>query len=136
MSSQPLAPPISNTAPGPPIPLRETSLSAMHNSNPFQVDLVIPFSISIEGKDKAAGSRDVREGYERLLNALEGVGGLRIASRVPKGPKGKEEVWVFVGISEEKLEELQEIERYVSPSSSLLLACLCFLCVLLVPELM
>lgn len=115
MSSQPpsLAP-VADTAPGPPIPARDTStvLNAAHISNPYNVDLVIPFSISIgKSSDRTSEQREIREGYEELLRALEGVGGLRIATRVPPGKKGKEEVWVFVGAGQEKIEELVEVEK-------------------------
>lgn len=57
--------------------------------------------------------REIRDGYESLLRDLEGVGGLRLASRVPKGEKGKEEVWLFVGVSEDKVDELVQMERFV-----------------------
>lgn len=114
MSSQPPNLGVADTAPGPPIPAREssTTLDTVHISNPYNVDLVIPFSISIsKSSDRVVEQREIREGYEELLRGLEGVGGLRIATRVPPGKKGKEEVWIFVGAGEEKVEELVEAEQ-------------------------
>jgi len=106
---------VKSTAPGPPVPARDTStvLDAAHLSNPFQVDLVLPYSIALGKGDRVVEQQQIREGYESLLRALWGVGGLRLASRVPKGKKGKEEVWLFVGISEDKVDELVQMERYV-----------------------
>lgn len=114
MSTQPPAVEVvASTAPGPPIPPREssTALDTVHLSNPYHVDLVIPFSIALKGKDRVAEQREIREGYEELLRALEGVGGLRIATRVPPGKKGKEEIWIFIGAGQEKIDELVEIEK-------------------------
>lgn len=100
----------SGTAPGPPLSDRHstTATEAEHPSNPFEVDLVIPFSIALGKGDRLAEQRDIKDGYEVLLRALEGEGGLRIASRRGRSGKGKEEVWVFVGASEDKLGELVE----------------------------
>ena len=102
-----------DTAPGPPIPARDTStqLDTVRLSNPYSVDLVIPFSAAISSSSRAKDLEECREGYELLLRALEGEGGLRVASRAGKGGKGKEEVWVFVGASDEKVEELVEREK-------------------------
>lgn len=110
-SSDPL---ITGTAPGPPISGRDSSLhsNTAHPSNPYQVDLVIPFDISNKG-DRNLSQQDVRDGYELLLRSLEGEGGLRVASRLGRGGKGKEEVWVFVGITNGKVEQLSERERSV-----------------------
>lgn len=105
------------TAPGPPVPVRDTSikpssaLDASHPSNPFQVDFVIPFDVAIpKGQDRVKVQEEVKEGYERLLRALEGEGGLKVGSKSGRGGKGKEEVWVFVSISDQKLTELVERE--------------------------
>lgn len=114
----------SSTSAGPPVP---SKMDITHPSNPFAVDFVIPFDISTKGDRAKVG--EVREGYESLLRALEGEGGLKVASRpakISKGDKkdndkqekGKEEVWVFVGISEEKVAELVERERFVIPFPS------------------
>ncbi|KAK4684084.1 anoctamin-10, partial [Tremellales sp. Uapishka_1] len=103
-----------STAPGPPIPNRETSLSLQ--SNPYQVDLVLPFDISSKTKDER---ESIRQAYEELLRALEGEGGLRLATRVGRGGKGQEEVWVFVGAGEEKIDELVEKESLLDESHSL-----------------
>jgi len=107
----------SSTSAGPPVP---SKMDSNHPSNPFNVDFVIPYDISIKG-DRTKEVPGVREGYERLLRVLEGEGGLKVASR-PARVSGKdkkeddkkpEEVWVFVGISDEKAKELVERERYV-----------------------
>jgi len=111
----------SSTSAGPPVP---TKLDTAHPSNPFSVDFVIPYDISIKG-DRAKGVEEVKNGYEALLRALEGEGGLKVGSRAAwtsqkdkkddDKKKKKEEVWVFVGISEEKVSELVERESYVLP---------------------
>lgn len=105
------------TAPGPPVPIRDTSikpssaLDVEHPTNPFQVDFVIPFDVSVQkGQERSAAQEEVKEGYERLLRALEGERGLKVGSRSGRGGKGKEEVWVFVSISDQKLTELVERE--------------------------
>jgi len=117
MSSNPqLGPPTSFTSAGPSVPERVTStnptsaIDTTHRSNPFQVDLVIPFSIAVGDGSRLAAQNEIRQGYEELLRALEGEGGLRIASRPGRAGKGKEEVWVFVGAGEEKVSELVERE--------------------------
>lgn len=112
----------SSTSAGPPVP---SKMDSSHPSNPFNVEFVIPYDISIKG-DRSKGVSEVREGYEALLRALEGEGGLKVASRPAKvsgkdkkeDDKKPEEVWVFVGISDEKAKELVERERYVLPSLS------------------
>jgi len=107
----------SSTSAGPPVP---SKMDSNHPSNPFNVDFVIPYDICIKG-DRTKEVAEVREGYERLLRVLEGEGGLKVASR-PAQVSGKdkkedekkpEEIWVFVGISDEKAKELVERERYV-----------------------
>jgi anoctamin-10 len=113
-----LAPPIkvSSTAPGPPVPI---SLDHTHPSNPFNVDFVIPYDISIKGGNRTEVVAEVKEGYERLLRALEGEGGLKVGTRPAHSStkdkkdenKKVEEVWVFIGISDDKLSELVERER-------------------------
>jgi hypothetical protein len=60
---------------------------------------------------------EIREGYEGLLRALEGEG-LRVATRPGRAGKGKEEIWVFVSASDEKIRELVERERWVSERAS------------------
>jgi len=114
--------PVSSTTPGPPVPARDTSthtstaLDVGHPSNPFQVDFVIPYDVSIpKGKsgDRVNVQEEIKEGYEALLRGLEGEGGLKVGSRKGRGGKGQEEVWVFVGISDEKLAELVQRERSV-----------------------
>lgn len=88
-------------------------LDAVHLSNPFHVDLVIPYDISLpkSARDRQTAQANIRHGYEQLLQALEGAGGLKIATKVPSGKKGKDEVWVFVGASEDKVEELVKLEQ-------------------------
>ena len=116
MSSQPPSTPAlgTGTTPGPPVPARGTStkLNANRISNPFQVDLVLPFSIALGKVAKLTGQQQIKQGYEDLLRALEGEGGLKIASRVGTGTH-KDEVWVFVGAGEEKISELVDRERSV-----------------------
>jgi anoctamin-10 len=105
----------SSTSAGPPVP---SKVDSNHPSNPFNVDFVIPYDISIKG-DRKKGVAEVKEGYEALLRALESEGGLKVASRPAKvsgkdkkeDEKKPEEVWVFVGISDEKAKELVERER-------------------------
>lgn len=107
----------SSTSPGPPVP---SKMDNSNPSNPFNVDFVIPYDISIKG-DRDNGVSQVREGYEALLRALEGEGGLKVGSRPAKvsgkdkkeDDKKTEEIWVFVGISDEKVNELVEREAYV-----------------------
>lgn len=76
-------------------------------SNPYDVDLVIPYDISGEKSE----APEIERGYRRLTDALQSAG-LRIASRPAKGKgKGQEEVWVFVGASDAKIKELVEREQ-------------------------
>ncbi|EIW72964.1 hypothetical protein TREMEDRAFT_26589 [Tremella mesenterica DSM 1558] len=104
------------TAPGPPI---STALKGSKStSNPFGVDLVIPFSTSV-GKDRIKDSNEIKESYEYFLRALESEGGLRIASRSGNKIKGKEEIWVFVGASDEKISELLEREQSLDKNHNL-----------------
>ena len=116
-SNPPLGPPSSGTVPNPPVPERSTSahpitaVDATYPSNPFQVDLVIPFSTALGKGDRLAEQREMREGYEQLLRALESEGGLRVASRPGRAGKGKEEVWIFIGAGEEKVSQLVEREK-------------------------
>jgi anoctamin-10 len=118
-SSLSLAPEVksSYTSAGPPVPLK---MDTTHPSNPFNVDFVIPFDISTKG-DRSKSVQEVKEGYEALLRALEGEGGLKVGSKAAwtsgkekdkkDEKKGKkDEVWVFVGISDEKVNELVERE--------------------------
>ena len=70
----------SSTSAGPPVP---SKMDSNHPSNPFNVDFVIPYDISIKG-DRTKEVAEVREGYERLLRVLEGEGGLKVASRAAK----------------------------------------------------
>ena len=88
-----------------------TAIDAAQPSNPFQVDLVIPFSIASGEGDRAQEQTEIRDGYEVLLRALEAEGGLKIASRPGRAGKGKEEVWVFVRAGEDKVSELVEREK-------------------------
>lgn len=81
------------------------------DSNPFDVDFVIPFDISAHGSDRAGAQQDAAQGYQRLINALQSEGGLRIASRPGRGGKGAEDVWVFVGASDDKVAELVDREQ-------------------------
>jgi hypothetical protein len=81
------------------------------SSNPFNVDLVIPYDISLKGAERRDALYDTQGGYSRLISALESVGGLRIASRPGRGGKDAEDLWVFVGASDAKIAELAETER-------------------------
>lgn len=122
MSHQP-SPPSSDehvvsTTPGRPVTTRNSSnkfgsiIGLEHPSNPYQVDFVIPFDVSVpKGQDRATAQGEIKEGYERLLRALEGEGGLKVGTKSGRGGKGKEEVWVFVSTSDKKLSELVERER-------------------------
>ncbi|ORY26484.1 calcium-activated chloride channel-domain-containing protein [Naematelia encephala] len=124
MSSQPRSTP---TSAGPPIQLGDISshsstalaVDAAHPSNPYQVDLVIPFDISLGSTERTVAQQDIREGYERLLHALEGEGGLRVATKAGRGGKGKEELWIFVGAGDDKIAELVERERLLDRSHNL-----------------
>ncbi|BEJ17630.1 hypothetical protein CspHIS471_0610310 [Cutaneotrichosporon sp. HIS471] len=83
------------------------------DSNPFHVDLVIPYDISLRGAERREALYDAQGGYSRLLAALESIGGLRIACRPGRGGKGAEDIWVFVGASDAKISELAEMERVI-----------------------
>ncbi|KAK8844765.1 hypothetical protein IAR55_006615 [Kwoniella newhampshirensis] len=120
------------TAPGPPVANRDSSLTQAFSphlpgtagqhypSNPYQVDFVIPFSIAVsKGQDRQQAQREIKTGYEELLRALEGEGGLKVASKGGRGGKGQEEVWIFVGASEEKVNELVEREKQLDESHNL-----------------
>lgn len=77
------------------------------DTNPFGVDLVIPYDISGDKSHEP----EIEAGYKRLTDALTSAG-LRIATRRGKGKaKGQEEVWVFVGASDGKVQELVEREQ-------------------------
>lgn len=137
--------PLHSTAPGPPIGLRDRTLSRNRlrpaslqrtatsdpswsssgaSCNPFNVDLVLPFDISLKAGTGKTGGRaqevaEIREAYEALVRALEGAGGLRVATKAPPVKKDKngknavvQEVWVFVGVEESKMRELVQRERY------------------------
>jgi anoctamin-10 len=106
-------PPTHSTAPGPPVLAHPTGMATQTTgpSNPFHVDLVIPYSIASIKGDRSQTQAEVREGYEALLRALEGEGGLKVASKPGRAGKGKEEIWVFLGISQDKLDELVEREK-------------------------
>lgn len=82
------------------------------DGNPFGVDLVIPFDVSLRGAARNEALYDAQAGYTRLIQALQSVGGLRIASRPGRAAgKGNEEIWVFVGASDAKVHELVEEEK-------------------------
>ncbi|WVW81287.1 hypothetical protein I302_103278 [Kwoniella bestiolae CBS 10118] len=119
-------PPAANTAPGPPVQSRSTSLAHHEvNTNPFKVDFVIPYSISTEksqGQDRAVAQQEIKQGYEALLRTLEGEEGLRISSRARPSnnkDKGQEEIWVFVGAEDGKITELVERERSLDQAHNL-----------------
>lgn len=124
-----LAPPMdaAATSPGPPIQTRGISQKpqlAKHVDQPtnsYQVDFVLPFDISLSSSptDRAQSIADTRSAYEALLTALEGEGGLKVASRRGRGGKGKEEVWVFVSASDEKIGELVEREKLLDEAHDL-----------------
>lgn len=83
------------------------------NDNPYNVDLVVPYSIALSKKDlknRPKAEAEIKEGYVYLLRELEGSG-FRLASKAGRGNKGQEEVWIFVGASEERVEQLVEEER-------------------------
>ena len=112
--------PAQQTAPGPPVPARDTSiqLDARNLSNPFHVELVIPFSIDLGKGDRLKAQTEIRNGYETLLRALEGEGGLKVATRAGRAKKGDEEIWVFIGAEDEKIDELVDRERSAGAHSS------------------
>ncbi|KIR69262.1 hypothetical protein I314_00368 [Cryptococcus bacillisporus CA1873] len=119
--------PASPTAPGPPLrsaPTKSTSLlpSGPINDNPYNVDLVVPYSIALSKKDlknRSQAEVEIKEGYVYLLRELEGSG-FRLASKAGTGNKGQEEVWIFVGASEERVEQLLKEERRLDASHNLL----------------
>lgn len=78
------------------------------------MDFVIPYSISTskasKSKSRAAIQNEIRDGYENLLRTLE-QGGLKVGSKAGRGRKGHEEVWIFVGASDEKVDELVQREK-------------------------
>lgn len=110
--------PASPTAPGPPVrsaPTKSPSLlpSGPINDNPYNVDLVVPYSIALSKKDlknRSQAEAEIKEGYVYLLRELEGSG-FRLASKAGRGNKGQEELWIFVGASEERVEQLLKEER-------------------------
>lgn len=107
---------VASTTPGPPVGIKLGTpiggAGVEHSSNPYQVDFVIPYDVSVaKGHNRATAQGEIKEGYERLLRALEGEGGLKVGTKSGRGGKGKEEVWVFVSISDRKLSELVERER-------------------------
>ncbi|WWC90176.1 uncharacterized protein L201_005109 [Kwoniella dendrophila CBS 6074] len=132
-----LAPPSVETAPGPPVQHRSTSLTPTPatvntnlnsgnnglndlNTNPYNVDFVIPFSISIaKNQNRLEAQQEIKEGYEELLKALESEDGIKIGSKakpVKKDKSGKkieseEEIWIFISAEDEKVNELVERER-------------------------
>ena len=83
------------------------------NTNPYNVDFVLPFDISIAKGDRVKAREEVGQGYLALLTALESAGGLQVASKVPKGKRGEQEVWIFVSATEDKVKELVDMERWV-----------------------
>ncbi|WRT63222.1 uncharacterized protein IL334_000125 [Kwoniella shivajii] len=110
------------TTPGPPIQDRSSSLlTKMEDTNPYKVDFVIPFSIAIDkNQDRLQAQNEIQEGYQYLLRALEGEGGLKIGTKPgKKSLKGKEEVWIFVSATDEKIEELVEKEKLLDQSHNL-----------------
>ncbi|XAO22454.1 hypothetical protein I312_101225 [Cryptococcus bacillisporus CA1280] len=119
--------PASPTSPGPPVrsaPTKSTSLlpSGPINDNPYNVDLVVPYSIALSKKDlknRSQAEVEIKEGYVYLLRELEGSG-FRLASKAGTGNKGQEEVWIFVGASEERVEQLLKEERRLDASHNLL----------------
>ncbi|WVR03117.1 hypothetical protein IAU60_000107 [Kwoniella sp. DSM 27419] len=118
-------PPTMSTAPGPPVQAvgagsRPHPAIDRVSSNPFRVDFVIPFSVAVgKNQARAQSQGEIKEGYELLLRALEGEGGLKIATRAGRGGKGQEEVWVFVGATEEKVGELVEREKTLDRNHNL-----------------
>ncbi|KAL7420471.1 hypothetical protein Q5752_004421 [Cryptotrichosporon argae] len=126
MSSQP---PSHATAPGPPVthpnilpkaaPGQPVARSGTTTPcNPYDVDLVVTFSIAIGSGDRKVAEVEIKEGYETLLRALEGEG-LRIASAAGRAGKGKEEVWVFVGGTEQVIDRLVEREKLLDQAHGL-----------------
>ncbi|TXT10622.1 hypothetical protein VHUM_02127 [Vanrija humicola] len=87
------------------------------DTNPFHVDLVIPFSVA-PGANRAPAP--IAAAYHRLVEALEGEGGLRVTARPGRAGKGAEEVWVFVGASDSKVAELVARERLLDHAHGML----------------
>nr|XP_019014019.1 uncharacterized protein I206_00096 [Kwoniella pini CBS 10737]OCF52800.1 hypothetical protein I206_00096 [Kwoniella pini CBS 10737] len=120
----------SDTTPGPPVQARSTSLNHpssgayTFNTNPYKVDFVIPFDISI-GKDenRTQAEQEIKHDYEHLLRALESEDGLKIGTKAKKSStkevKGKEEIWIFVSAEDEKVNELVERERSLDQAHNL-----------------
>lgn len=85
---------------------------------------MIPYSIALSKKDlknRSQAEVEIKEGYVYLLRELEGAG-FRLASKAGRGNKGQEEVWIFVGASEERVEQLLKEERRLDASHNLLTA--------------
>ncbi|WVN88537.1 uncharacterized protein L203_103748 [Cryptococcus depauperatus CBS 7841] len=107
--------PTASTAPGPPVSSSPGSMPlSVINENPYNVDLVLPYDISIgkAERDRQLAEQSIKDGYEELLRALE-ASGFRVASRGGRGARGNEQVWVFVGASEQKVEQLIKEERHL-----------------------
>ncbi|TYJ51955.1 hypothetical protein B9479_007444 [Cryptococcus floricola] len=122
--------PASPTAPGPPVrtsPSSSIAPSVPHTpapivDNPYDVDLVVPYSIALSKKDlknRTKAELEIKEGYEQLLRAIEGHGGFKVATKPGRAGKGQEEVWVFISASEEKVERLVEEERQMDAAHNL-----------------
>ncbi|WWD06320.1 hypothetical protein V865_004410 [Kwoniella europaea PYCC6329] len=115
-------PPAADTAPGPPVQARSTSLSQV-DTNPYKVDFVIPYSISVyKSQDRQQAQQEIKDGYEELLRVLESEDGLRISTRAKpsnNSAKGEEEIWVFVGAEDGKVIELVEKEKSLDQAHNL-----------------
>ncbi|WWC57606.1 uncharacterized protein I303_100138 [Kwoniella dejecticola CBS 10117] len=126
MSHQPPpAPPARDTAPGPPVQSRSTSLGNAFDTNPYRVDFVIPYDISLgKSQNRVQAEQEIKDGYERLLRALESEDGLKIGTKAKKpskdkASKGQEEIWIFVGAEDDKVAELVERERSLDQAHNL-----------------
>ncbi|WWC97550.1 hypothetical protein V866_004434 [Kwoniella sp. B9012] len=115
-------PPAADTAPGPPVQARSTSLNQV-DTNPYKVDFVIPYSISVDkSQDRLQAQQEIKDGYEELLRILESEDGLRISTRAKpsnSSAKGQEEIWVFVGAEDGKVVELVEREKSLDQAHNL-----------------
>ncbi|OCF60137.1 hypothetical protein L486_02817 [Kwoniella mangroviensis CBS 10435] len=115
-------PPAVDTAPGPPVQARSTSLNQV-DTNPYKVDFVIPYSISVDkSQSRLQAQQEIKDGYEVLLRVLEGEDGLRISTRAKpsnNSAKGQEEIWVFVGAEDGKVVELVEREKSLDQAHNL-----------------
>ncbi|WVQ64321.1 uncharacterized protein L199_002483 [Kwoniella botswanensis] len=115
-------PPAADTAPGPPVQARSTSLNQV-DTNPYKVDFVIPYSISVDkSQDRLQAQQEIKDGYEELLRVLESEDGLRISTRAKpsnNSAKGQEEIWVFVGAEDGKVVELVEREKSLDQAHNL-----------------